>query len=172
MKSLFIERKQKMRRRKNKQLKEKAAMPWGKNVHCWHVARKWSHVRLINTPFLISKNFRNFFNTINLLSILIYRCSILNCNWTNIVFRVTHNQYKTHTETYKLRSVCPMIEFIETKICLLVLNFFEKILFLTPSPGGLFVRSAASVTAVCWNPFSSVLASVDRAKNCTIWSDA
>ncbi|XP_065082544.1 autophagy-related protein 16-1 isoform X2 [Ochlerotatus camptorhynchus] len=32
--------------------------------------------------------------------------------------------------------------------------------------------SGAAVTAVSWHPFSSVLASVDRAKKCTIWSNA
>ncbi|XP_055587932.1 autophagy-related protein 16-1 [Uranotaenia lowii] len=32
--------------------------------------------------------------------------------------------------------------------------------------------SGASVTAVSWHPFSSVLASVDRSKKCTIWSSA
>ncbi|XP_058460150.1 autophagy-related protein 16-1 [Malaya genurostris] len=32
--------------------------------------------------------------------------------------------------------------------------------------------SGAGVTAVSWHPFSSVLASVDRAKKCTIWSNA
>lgn len=41
-----------------------------------------------------------------------------------------------------------------------------------PRPGGLFIRSAAAVTAVSWNPFSSVLATVDRAKSCIIWSGA
>lgn len=55
--------------------------------------------------------------------------------------------------------------------CSFSLCHYEN-MFLTPSTGGLFVRSAAVVTAVSWNPFSSVLASVDKAKNCTIWSDA
>ncbi|XP_050087949.1 autophagy-related protein 16-1 [Anopheles aquasalis] len=32
--------------------------------------------------------------------------------------------------------------------------------------------SGAAVTAVSWHPFSSTLASVDRAKKCTIWSNA
>ncbi|XP_037027100.1 autophagy-related protein 16 isoform X3 [Bradysia coprophila] len=39
------------------------------------------------------------------------------------------------------------------------------------SSGGFFVRSVA-VTAVNWHPFSSTLASVDRLKACTIWSDS
>uniref|UniRef100_A0A8D8DWH7 Autophagy-related protein 16-1 n=1 Tax=Culex pipiens TaxID=7175 RepID=A0A8D8DWH7_CULPI len=32
--------------------------------------------------------------------------------------------------------------------------------------------NGAAVTAVSWHPFSSVLASVDRAKKCTIWANA
>lgn len=51
------------------------------------------------------------------------------------------------------------------------LLFLQRPYFLTPRPGGYFVRSVA-VTAVCWHPFSSVLASVDKAKKCTIWADA
>ncbi|XP_031630954.1 autophagy-related protein 16 isoform X4 [Contarinia nasturtii] len=38
--------------------------------------------------------------------------------------------------------------------------------------GTLKENSAAAVTAVSWNPFSSVLATVDRAKTCIIWSSA
>lgn len=58
------------------------------------------------------------------------------------------------------------IRFVETH------RKIENIVFSPPRTGGLFVRSAAAVTAVCWNPFSSVLASVDRAKTCIIWTDA
>ncbi|XP_055322060.1 autophagy-related protein 16-1 isoform X3 [Sitodiplosis mosellana] len=38
--------------------------------------------------------------------------------------------------------------------------------------GTLKENSAAAVTAVSWNPFSSVLATVDRAKSCIIWTSA
>ncbi|XP_055716111.1 autophagy-related protein 16-1 isoform X2 [Phlebotomus papatasi] len=38
------------------------------------------------------------------------------------------------------------------------------------SNGAFFGRSA--VTATSWHPFSSVLATVDRSKKCTIWTDA
>lgn len=36
--------------------------------------------------------------------------------------------------------------------------------------GGFFFGSVA-VTAVSWHPFSSVLASVDRNKQCIVWAD-
>lgn len=57
--------------------------------------------------------------------------------------------------------------------CVCIFASIWKILFShLPRTGGLFIRSAAAVTAVSWNPFSSVLASVDRAKSCIIWSNA
>lgn len=49
--------------------------------------------------------------------------------------------------------------------------FATFFLSLTPRTGGFFNYSAA-VTAVSWHPYSSVLASVDRVKKCTIWADA